>query len=156
MDYIRSRILLHEITASLSYDLIQMSSTVLRKRIIENIQNEQQDHGIHFTADHFSNITSKNADKNLTPVMSTDLDIKCTTEGEIASKSLKLMENSQPLSFAAIINDAIPRSITDMADTDANNEVTLRLSASKNKKIWMKVGGSRKEPRVGSDFQVDL
>ena len=126
-------------------------STVLNKKIMKTIKDE---HLLKTTlgADQSKNIPSNLADIVLPTEGESTVDTNVRVNRNIVSTSSDLIDNIRLESLAAISDDVTAETI---GDTSApNNKFDTKL---KGKKIWMKASGPmRKEPRVGSDFQVNL
>ena len=115
------------------------------------IQDEQVLKAI-LKTDQSKNFPPDLADIRLPPEGEAIVDTNVRIDKNIVSTSSDLIENIRSGSLAAISDEITADSIVHTSDSNDKFDAEL-----KGKKVWMKAGGPlRKEPRVGSDFQVDL
>ena len=128
-----------------------MSSSILNKRIIENINRDDTNNSEH-SADSMK-VTSI-VDDNDTVPPGKKLQVTSTrTDGDINDGSTysRLVPTE---SFSAISDDEEAEPSESISQSRISVEMD-RTITNKGKKEWMKVG-AKKEPRIGADFQVDL
>ena len=102
--------------------------------------------------DQSKNLPPNLADIRLPPEGEAIVDTNVRIDKKMVSMSSDLTENIRSGSHAAISDEITAETIVHTSDLNDKFDAEL-----KGKKVWMKAGGPfRKEPRVGSDFQVDL
>lgn len=130
-----------------------MSSSLLNKRIIVNIAAEIMKSTENSTVEELKLISAEEQEDFPPPVKKSFVG-----NSAVASYEENAELNSQTVTnTSTMVNDSeILEALYKTENNEINYDPDSTSSKKMTKRLWMTVGDSKREPRVGSDFQASI